>query len=128
VLATAGTCTAVGVGIVGATFVGDGLKTGSWKYGKAVKGLAWTLGGGFVARGIAGSWAAKTLVRRGRVIKTVFHDEATNVTVYGYRKGIEFGGTYANVAVNVGLSGSFCGAGAASPGSAAFPGSTVSVC
>ncbi|MFB7917372.1 RHS repeat domain-containing protein [Streptomyces sp. NPDC056061] len=112
---SAGACTVLGVGIVGATFLGDGLTTGSWNYAAAGKSLAWTVGGGVVARGLAGSWRGSAFVSRTRV-KSVY--QAENVTIYGYRKTVDWGATYANVSLNAGLSGTFCGAGAASPGNA----------
>ncbi|WP_431983260.1 RHS repeat-associated core domain-containing protein [Streptomyces qinglanensis] len=114
-IASAGLCTAVGAIAVVATFGGDGVTSGNWKWAKAGKGLAWTFAGGFAARRLAGSWRASAIVRRTRV-KTVY--QAKNVTIYGYRKTVEVGGTYANVSLNTGLSGTFCGAGAASPGNA----------
>ncbi len=115
-VATAGLCTAAGVVVVGATFVGDRVTTGSWNYAAAGKSLAWTLAGGAVARGLAGSWRASAFVSRTRV-KTV--SEMENVTVYGYRKTTDWGATQANISLNLANAGTFCGAGAASPGSAA---------
>ncbi|MFF0425913.1 RHS repeat domain-containing protein [Streptomyces sp. NPDC004520] len=112
---SAGLCTVAGVVVVGATFVGDGLTTGSWEYGTAAKGLAWTLAGGAVARGLAGSWRGSAIATRTRV-QTVH--QAENVTIYGYRKTIDWGATYGNVSLNAGLATTFCGAGAASPGNA----------
>ncbi len=37
-----------------------------------------------------------------------------NMTIYGYRKTVDWGATYANVNLNVGMSTTFCGAGRAS--------------
>jgi hypothetical protein len=102
------------VAVVGTTFIGDGVTTGSWNYAAAGKSLAWTLAGGAVARGLAGSWRGSAFVSRTRV-KTV--SEMENVTIYGYRKTV--GATQANVTLNLGNSGTFCGMGAASPGVAA---------
>ncbi|MEU3946809.1 hypothetical protein [Streptomyces sp. NPDC029526] len=113
---SAGLCTVAGVAVVGATFVGDGLTTGSWNYAAAGKSLAWTLAGGAAARAIAPSWRGSAFKRRKRV-KTV--SEMENVTIYGYRKTIDWGATQANVSLNVANLGTFCGAGAASPGNAA---------
>ncbi|WP_206432804.1 hypothetical protein, partial [Streptomyces sp. ADI93-02] len=111
-IVSAGLCTVAGVAIVGATFVGDVLTTGSWNYAAAGKSLAWMLAGGVVARGLAGSWSSSAIVSRTRV-QTVH--QAQNVTIYGYRKTVDMGATYANVSLNAGLSTTFCGAGAASP-------------
>ncbi|WP_432058665.1 RHS repeat-associated core domain-containing protein [Streptomyces sp. bgisy022] len=113
---SAGLCTVAGVAVVGATFVGDGLTTGSWNYAAAGKSLAWTLAGGAAARGIARSWRGSAFESRIRV-KTV--SEMENVTIYGYRKTIDWGATQANVSLNFANLGTFCGAGAASPGDAA---------
>ncbi|WP_307847162.1 RHS repeat-associated core domain-containing protein [Streptomyces sp. F63] len=113
---SAGTCAAAGVAVVGATFIGDGVTTGSWNYATAARGLAWTLMGGAAARKLAGGWRGSAFVTRTRV-RTVH--QAENVTIYGYRKTVDWGATYANVSINTGLSTTFCGAGAASPGSAA---------
>jgi hypothetical protein len=104
------------VAVVGTTFIGDGVTTGSWNYAAAGKSLAWTLAGGAVARGLAGSWRGSAFVSRTRV-KTV--SEMENVTIYGYRKTVDWGATQANVTLNLGNSGTFCGMGAASPGVAA---------
>ncbi|MFF9347723.1 RHS repeat-associated core domain-containing protein [Streptomyces sp. NPDC014734] len=114
-IVSAGACTVLGVGIVGATFLGDGLTTGSWNYAAAAKSLTWTIGGGVAARMIGGSWRGSAFVSRNRV-QTVH--QAENVTIYGYRKTLDVGATYANISINAGLGGSFCGAGAASPGNA----------
>ena len=115
-LASAGMCTLAGVAVVGATFFGDGIKTGSWNYAAAGKSLAWTLAGGAVARGIGGSWRDSAVVSRIRV-KTV--SEMENVTIYGYRKAVDWGATQANISLNVANAGTFCGMGSASPGAAA---------
>nr|WP_308405228.1 RHS repeat-associated core domain-containing protein [Streptomyces sp. B93] len=116
VVVSAGVCTVAGVVAVGTTFVGDGLTTGSWNYAAAGKSLAWTLAGGGVARGLAGSWRGSAFVSRTRV-KTV--SEMENVTIYGYRKTVDWGATQANMTLNVGNSLTFCGVGAASPGASA---------
>ncbi|MFE0173687.1 RHS repeat domain-containing protein [Streptomyces sp. NPDC059002] len=110
---SAGLCTGVGVGVVAATLVGDGVTTGSWNYAAAGKSLAWTVGGGVAARGLAGSWRGSAFVSRKRV-KTV--SEMKNVTIYGYRKTVDWGATQANISLNLGNSLTFCGVGAASPG------------
>lgn len=109
---SAGWCTVLGAGIVGATLVGDGVTTGSWNYARAGKGLAWTLAGGYVAKRISGGWRGSAVWTRMRV-ETVYR--AKNVTIYGYRKVIDWGATYANISINTAISGTFCGAGAASP-------------
>ncbi|MEV8346462.1 RHS repeat domain-containing protein [Streptomyces niveus] len=111
-VASAGACTVLGGAVVGATFFGDGLTTGSWNYAAAGKSLVWTAAGGVAARGLAGSWSTSAFMRRTRV-KTVHQTD--NVTIYGYRQTVDLGGTYANVSVNAGLAGTFCGAGSASP-------------
>ncbi|MFF8505602.1 hypothetical protein ACF07L_33845 [Streptomyces anulatus] len=112
IVVSAGLCTIAGAAVVGATFIGDGLTTGSWNYAAAGKGLAWTLAGGGAARLLAGSWKGSALAYRTRV-KSVH--QAENVTIYGYRRTIDAGATYANVSLNTGLAASFCGAGKASP-------------
>ncbi|RVU15111.1 RHS repeat protein [Streptomyces antnestii] len=114
-----GLCTGIGVLGVAATFVGDGLTTGSWNYAAAGRGLAWTLIGGRIAKSLGGGWRGSAFVGRVRV-KTVSQME--NVTIYGYRKTIDWGATYGNISLNAGLSTTFCGAGAASPGG------TVNIC
>lgn len=116
VVVSAGVCTVAGVVAVGTTFVGDGLTTGSWNYAAAGKSLAWTLAGGGVARGLAGSWRGSAFVGRTRV-KTV--SEMENVTIYGYRKTVDWGATQANMTLNLGNSLTFCGVGASSPGASA---------
>ncbi|MEU9858922.1 RHS repeat-associated core domain-containing protein [Streptomyces sp. NPDC047974] len=113
VVVSAGMCTVAGVAVVGTTFIGDGVTTGSWQWATAGKSLGWTLAGGAVARGIAGSWRTSAVVTRTRV-KTVY--QAENVTIYGYRKTVELGATSANMGLNAGLSMSFCGVGSASLG------------
>ncbi|MFF4148289.1 RHS repeat domain-containing protein [Streptomyces sp. NPDC001698] len=113
---SAGLCTGIGVAVVGATFLGDGLTTGSWNYATAAKSLGWTLAGGLAARGLAGSWRGLAFESRTRV-KTV--SDMGNVTIYGYRKTIDWGATQANVSLNLANLGTFCGSGAASPGNAA---------
>ncbi|WP_307865575.1 RHS repeat domain-containing protein [Streptomyces montanisoli] len=115
-VASAGLCTGIGLVAVGATFIGDRVTTGEWHYAAAGKSLAWTLGGGLAARGLAGSWRGSAFLSRTRV-KTVYQKQ--NVTIYGYRKTLDVGATQANISLNIANSGTFCGAGAASPGSAA---------
>ncbi|WP_233221495.1 RHS repeat-associated core domain-containing protein [Streptomyces carminius] len=115
-VASAGVCTVAGAAVVATTFFGDGLTTGSWNWSASGKSLAWTLGGGYVAKTLVGGWRGAAIVRRTRV-KTVY--QADNVTIYGYRKVVDVGATYANVSLNTGLSMTFCGVGAASPGSTA---------
>ncbi|EFE64781.1 predicted protein [Streptomyces viridosporus ATCC 14672] len=97
--------------VVGATLVGDRVTTGEWEFAAASNGLAWTVGGGVIARGLAGSWHTSAFMYRARV-KTVSQME--NMTIYGYRKTVDWGATYANVNLNVGMSTTFCGAGRAS--------------
>ncbi len=76
---------------------------------------AWTLAGGGAARLLAGSWRTSAFKYRTRV-KSVF--QAPNVSIYGYRKTIDAGATYANVSLHTGLAATFCCAGKASPWSA----------
>ncbi|MFB8296332.1 RHS repeat domain-containing protein [Streptomyces bacillaris] len=112
-VASAGLCVGAGLVVAGATLVGDGVTTGSWNWSQAGKSALWTLAGGAVGRGLSGSWTKSAMMHRTRV-KSVF--QAPGVTIYGYRKTVDMGATQANVALNLGNSLTFCGAGAASPG------------
>ncbi|WP_431033703.1 RHS repeat domain-containing protein [Streptomyces sp. P6-2-1] len=118
VVVSAGAC--MGIGAVGvlATFGGDGLTTDKWDYGKAGKSLIWVAVGGGVARGVAGSWRGSAFVTRNRVDRIVF-DSSHRPLHYGYTKTLDVGRTQANVSLNIANAGTFCGAGAASPGNAA---------
>ncbi|MFE6100440.1 RHS repeat-associated core domain-containing protein [Streptomyces laurentii] len=112
---SAGLCAAGGVIIVGATFLGDGITTGSWNYAAAGRGLLWTAAGAGVARGLAGSWGAwarQSAIQRGPFIRvdTTFPGKMT----YGYTNTVNWEMTQGNVALNAGMSFSFCGAGSAS--------------
>ncbi|MFI0823817.1 RHS repeat domain-containing protein [Streptomyces roseolus] len=115
IVVSAGLCTVGGLLVTGATLVGDGVTTGSWNWAAAGKGAGWTVLGGGAGRLLAGSWKTSAIVSRTRV-KTVY--QAENVTIYGYRKTVEWGATSANMGLNAGLSMSFCGVGASSLGNA----------
>lgn len=86
---SAGLCTGIGVVGVTATFFGDGITTGSWNVGAAGKSLAWTLAGGSVARMVAGGWRGSAFVMRRRIDSV---SEMSNVTIYGYRRVVDWGG------------------------------------
>nr|WP_254705995.1 RHS repeat-associated core domain-containing protein [Streptomyces vilmorinianum] len=133
VVASAGTCIAVGAAIAGAKFLGDGLGYGKWDGKALAKDLAWTaVGGGAAAAfgratGAARSWSAaysgNAVARVPQVIKTkvpgvrgVGGGRKSPVLIDNPKGAINWGATYGNMGINAGFNAGFCGAGSLSAG------------
>ncbi|WP_326693740.1 RHS repeat domain-containing protein [Streptomyces sp. NBC_01766] len=134
IVASAGTCIAVGAGIAAAKFLGDGIGTGNWDVAALSKDLAWTaVGGGSAAvygrlAGGARSWGAayrgNAIARLPRAYRTKV--PGTRGVGGGSRSwtstdspggAIDWGTTYGNMSVNAISNTVFCGSGNASAGS-----------
>jgi RHS repeat-associated protein len=117
VVAFAGTCMAVGVGIATAKFLGDGLGYGNWDVAAYSKDLAWTaVGGGSAAvygRAVGGArtwraaYSSNAIARVPRAYRTkvpgvrgVGGGVKSWVTADNPKGAIDWGTTYGNMGVN----------------------------
>ncbi|WP_199551577.1 RHS repeat domain-containing protein [Streptomyces sp. N35] len=62
VVSSAGVCLGAGLAYTGAKHFAN-HRDGNFKGGDLFKDLAWTVGGGFLGRGLAGSWGGSTITR-----------------------------------------------------------------
>ncbi|MER8073796.1 hypothetical protein ABTZ59_36870 [Streptomyces sp. NPDC094034] len=133
VVASAGTCIAVGAGIAAAKFLGDGVGYGEWNGRALAKDLAWVaVGGGAAATygrvfGGQASWSAAhsagAIAKIPRVYRTkvpgvrgVGGGRKSSVTAENPGGAIDWGTTYGNMGTNAGLNTAFCSSGSASLG------------
>ncbi|MFD7260526.1 RHS repeat-associated core domain-containing protein [Streptomyces sp. NPDC059874] len=126
IVATVGTCMAVGAGIALGKFGGDWIATGQADVNALAKDLAWvSVGGGTAAAfgrafGGASTWSQAyhtSAFVRGPSVRMVQPANSTRHAVMHQTTRMKWGDSYANMSVNAGFNTMFCGSGSASLGS-----------